>query len=151
MVQNKALRLLWIISLAAPVASCGGGSSAGTASQAIPGNGVVSEQDTQKLGETVDADNNPFRLYGCLCYESLASSKMLDFNVTAEPWGSWESPLLVVSSRVRDVYREHGLEGWIFEPVLEKGTGMFEAHQSLWKNFIDQGDYSGGIRRPGSG
>jgi len=97
-----------------------------------------SEQDTQKLGETVDADNNPFRLYGCLCYESLASSKMLDFNVTAEPWGSWESPLLVVSSRVRDVYREHGLEGWIFEPVLEKGTGMFEAHQSLWKNFIDR-------------
>lgn len=97
-----------------------------------------SEEETQKLGEVVDADNDPFRLYGCLCYESLASLKVLDFNVTAEPWGSWESPLFVVSSRVRDVYREHGLKGWVFEPVLEKGTGMFEDHQTLWKNFQDQ-------------
>lgn len=97
-----------------------------------------SEQETQKLGEAVDADDNPFRLYGCLCYESLASSKVSDFNVTAEPWGSWESPLWVVSSRVRDVYREHGLKGWIFEPVLEKGTAMFEDHQTLWKNFTDR-------------
>jgi hypothetical protein len=98
----------------------------------------LSEEEIQKLGEVVNADNDLFRLYGCLCYEPLASSKLLDFNVTAEPWGAWESPLLVVSSRVRDVYREHGLKGWVFEPVLEKGTGMFEDHQALWKNFQDQ-------------
>lgn len=97
-----------------------------------------SEEETQKLGAVVDADNNFFRLYGCLCYESLASSKVLDFNVTAEPWGSWESPLLVVSSRVRDIYREHRLKGWVFEPVLEKGTRMFEDHQALWNNFQNQ-------------
>lgn len=97
-----------------------------------------SEKETQKLGEVVDADNNLFRLYGCLCYESLKSSKVMDFNVTAEPLRSWVSPLLVVSSRVRDIYREHGLKGWVFNPVLEKGTGMFEDHQALWKNFMDQ-------------
>lgn len=97
-----------------------------------------SDEEVQRIGERVDADQDPFRLYGCLCYESLVPSKLLDFNVTAEPWGGQGTPLWVVSSRVRDVFLEHGLKGWIFEPVLEKGTAMFEAHQTLWKNFVDQ-------------
>jgi hypothetical protein len=97
-----------------------------------------SDEEAQRIGDRVDADNDPFRLYGCLCYESLEPSKLLDFNVTAEPWGGWNSPFWVVSRRVRDVYREHGLKGWVFEPVLEKGTGMFEDHQALWNNFQNQ-------------
>jgi hypothetical protein len=82
-------------------------------------------------------DRESVSLYGCLCYETLESKNLKDFNRTAEPWASNDFPLWVVSRRVRDIYREHQLKGWIFEPVLEKGSELYEEHSLLWKSFVD--------------
>ncbi len=81
-------------------------------------------------------DEEQLRLYGCLCYETLNGMDLKDFNRTAEPWASNNFPLWVVSRRVRNIYREHKLKGWIFEPVLEKGSELYEEHDSLWKSFV---------------
>jgi len=85
--------------------------------------------------DTLDEDK--FRLYGCLCYEDLNGKTLKDFNRTAEPWGGNDLPLWVVSRRVRDIYRKYKLRGWIFEPVLEKGSELYELHKNLWQKFID--------------
>lgn len=81
-------------------------------------------------------DKGEARLYGCLCYETLNREDLKDFNRTAEPWASNNFPLWVVSRRVRNIYREHKLKGWIFEPVLEKGSELYEEHDLLWKGFV---------------
>ena len=82
-------------------------------------------------------DRELLSLYGCLCYEPLNSKTLRDFNRTAEPWASNDFPLWVVSRRVREICREHKLKGWIFEPVLEKGSELYEEHKLLWKIFVD--------------
>lgn len=81
-------------------------------------------------------DLQEFRLYGCLCYETLNRKNLKDFNRTAEPWASNDFPLWVVSQRVRDIYREHKLKGWLFQPVLEKGSKLYEEHKLLWNGFV---------------
>ncbi|MGI9317428.1 MAG: hypothetical protein ACR2QW_08870 [bacterium] len=81
-------------------------------------------------------DEEELALYGCLCYETLISKNLKDFNRTAEPWASNNFPLWVVSQRVRDVFREHNLKGWIFEPVLVKGSELCAEHKLLWKSFV---------------
>ena len=82
-------------------------------------------------------DRENVSLYGCLCYESLNSENLKDFNRTAEPWASNDFPLWVVSRRVREIYRDHKMKGWIFEPVLEKGDELYDDHSQLWKVFVD--------------
>ena len=86
--------------------------------------------------ELDEQDKQTLSLYGCLCYENLNRRTLNDFNRTAEPWASNDFPLWVVSRRVREIYREHKLKGWIFEPVLEKGSELYEEHRLLWKSFV---------------
>ena len=102
------------------------------------------EDDFENLGisltlaEKLDQQHREsVSLYGCLCYETLNSKNLKDFNRTAEPWASNDFPLWVVSQRVREIYRDHKLKGWIFEPVLEKGSELYEEHNLLWKIFVD--------------
>ena len=93
----------------------------------------ISPTRTRELDQQ---DEEELMLYGCLCYETLNRKNLKDFNRTAEPWASNNFPLWVVSRRVRDVYLEHNLKGWIFEPVLEKGSELYEEHNLLWKGFV---------------
>lgn len=86
--------------------------------------------------ELAQQDKEQLSLYGCLCYETLNRKNLKDFNRTAEPWASNDFPLWVVSRRVRDIFRKHRLKGWLFEPVLEKGSELYEEHRLLWKSFI---------------
>ena len=89
-----------------------------------------------RAGELDQQDKENLSLYGCLCYANLNRKNLKDFNRTAEPWASNGFPLWVVSQRVRDIYREHKLKGWIFEPVLEEGSELYEEHSTLWKSFV---------------
>ena len=89
-----------------------------------------------RVRELDQQDEQTLSLYGCLCYETLNRNTLRDFNRTAEPWASNDFPLWVVSQRVRDIYREHKLKGWIFEPVLEKDSELYEEHRLLWKSFV---------------
>lgn len=93
----------------------------------------ISPTRARELGQQ---DMEQLSLYGCLCYETLSRKNLKDFNRTAEPWASNDFPLWVVSRRVRDIYREHKLKGWIFEPVLEKGSWLYKEHKLLWKSFV---------------
>jgi hypothetical protein len=86
--------------------------------------------------ELEQLDMEEHRLYGCLCYESLNRKELKDFNRTAEPWASNDFPLWVVSQRVREVFREHKLKGWIFEPVLTMNSELYEEHSRLWERFV---------------
>jgi hypothetical protein len=89
-----------------------------------------------RAGELAQQDQEQLSLYGCLCYETLNRKNLKDFNRTAEPWASNDFPLWVVSRRVRDIYRKHKLKGWIFEPVLEKDSELYEEHRLLWESFV---------------
>ena len=94
----------------------------------------ISKKQAEKIEHV---DDNGFRLYGCLCYESLDKEMLKDFNRTAEPWASNDFPLWVVSQRVRALYRDHKFKGWIFEPVLEKDNPLYEEHNKLWGKFLN--------------
>ena len=73
---------------------------------------------------------------GCLCYPPAALARALDFNRTGERIVSFEFPDWVVRAPVRACFREHGLRGWAFEPVLEVGTELYARYDSLWTSFF---------------
>jgi len=75
-----------------------------------------------------------FDIMGCCCYDTSTLEKALDFNRTGECSVSFEFPDWIVSSSVREVFEEHTLKGWAFEPVLEPGTPPYEGYNELWSS-----------------
>ncbi len=48
----------------------------------------------------------------------------------------FEFPEWIVSDKVRDLFREHMLKGWVFQPVLELGTEVYKEYVNLWSSFF---------------
>lgn len=78
------------------------------------------------------------RRYGLLAYAPGALASSTDFSRTAEPWGSWRTPLWVVRQPVRQWFAAAGLRGWGFWPVLEEGSALHAAHGRHWREVLDQ-------------
>ena len=55
---------------------------------------------------------------------------------TAEPWGSWQTPVWVVSPTVRRLFQRSAWRGWAFRPVLEAGGTLHERHASAWAHVM---------------
>jgi len=86
---------------------------------------------------TSNPEERGFERLGCLCYEQDALATASDFNRTAENMVGFEFPEWVVSRRVADCFRERGLKGLRFEPVLEDLTRPYDEYLSLWGSLYD--------------
>lgn len=73
---------------------------------------------------------------GLLSYRAAQLADHPDFMLTAEPWAhdrfGW--PLWVVSARVRSMFRERGLRGWSFRPVLTVDSALHADCVALWES-----------------
>lgn len=82
----------------------------------------------------LDATEQAFHAWGCLCYSPAALAAASDFNRTGERMVAFEFPEWVVSQRVRSVYQARYFKGWAFAPVLEEGTELFDRYEALWRS-----------------
>lgn len=72
---------------------------------------------------------------GCLCYDPATLASAADINRTGEQMVGFEFPGWVVRASVREVFEQHALKGWVFEPVMELGTPAFDEYTELWSTF----------------
>ena len=97
--------------------------------------GLTSEQ-VESVSQKVESEDRRERLYGCVCYKTLPQVGSSGFFRTIELWGGAWSPLWVVSRKVHEVYREHRMRGWVFRPILEEDSELFQTHKELWEQFF---------------
>ena len=86
--------------------------------------------------ERESPDDGGWRELGCLTYDLAGQEPPADFNRTAENWSASFIPLWIVSARVRDAYERHGLKGWAFRPILEKGTPLHVQYVRAWNELL---------------
>ncbi len=97
------------------------------------------------------SEERGFDRLGCLCYTPESLDWALDLNRTAENMVSFEFPEWVVSRKAADCFRERGLKGIRFEPVLEDLSAAYDKYLSLWGSLYDSmsvGKYTIRMMRP---
>lgn len=61
-----------------------------------------------------------------------------EFGRTAEPWGGWKYSTWVVGRRLFEMYRENGLKGLRFLPVLEAASPLYEEHRQRLQELVSR-------------
>jgi hypothetical protein len=79
-----------------------------------------------------------YRLLGCLVYESFAAFPDSDFARLAEAFDAWGQTRWAVSARVYACFVRHGLRGWQFHPLLERGSPAHGEHDRQWRALAEK-------------
>lgn len=82
-------------------------------------------------------DEQGYDAMGCYCYDGETLAQAQDFNRSGERNVSFEFPDWIVRAPVRQLFAEHGLKGWAFEPVLLRGSPAGETYNDLWSSFYE--------------
>lgn len=98
---------------------------------------ALEDGTTFETPDYADGQRTP-RRYGLMSYAPRALDGSPDLARTAEPWGDWCTPDWVVRQSVRQWFKQAGLKGWAFSPVLVAGDRMHEEHTRLWAGTLDQ-------------
>ncbi len=73
---------------------------------------------------------------GCLTYRASDLEGQPDCARTAEPFEANDVPAWTVSPRVARLFREHGLKGWAYRPVLVAGTPLAAEYDHHWNRVL---------------
>jgi hypothetical protein len=76
------------------------------------------------------------RRYGLLTYAEGALEDSPDLARTAEPWGSWRTPVWIVRQRARAWFEQQQVRGWKFQPVLAAGSRLHAEHTQRWSDLL---------------
>jgi hypothetical protein len=76
------------------------------------------------------------RRYGFLSYAEGALEASPDLARTAEPWGSWRTPVWIVRQRARSWFDQAQVRGWKFQPVLAAGSRLHAEHTQRWQDVL---------------
>jgi hypothetical protein len=78
------------------------------------------------------------RRYGLLSYAQGALEESPDLARTAEPWGSWRTPVWILRQPARDWFEQRQARGWRFQPVLAQGSALHAEHTQRWQDLLAQ-------------
>jgi hypothetical protein len=76
------------------------------------------------------------RRYGLLSYAEGALEPSPDLARTAEPWGTWRTPVWIVRQRARAWFESTQVRGWKFQPVLDAGSRLHAEHTQKWQDIL---------------
>lgn len=76
------------------------------------------------------------RRYGLLSYADGALAESPDLARTAEPWGTWRTPVWIVRQQARAWFEQHPVRGWKFQPVLAAGSRLHAEHTQRWDELL---------------
>jgi hypothetical protein len=99
---------------------------------------IMPEAERGATGVDVRNSEGGWRELGAITYHFTGKEKLLDFNRTAENFGSNHLPFWIVSQRVREVMTKRKFKGWGYQPVLEKGTPLHQEHTRLWAEALQR-------------
>lgn len=74
--------------------------------------------------------------YGLLTYAEGALEGSPDLARTAEPWGSWRTPVWIVRQRARAWFEQQQVRGWKYQPVLAAGSRLHAEHTQRWSDLL---------------
>jgi hypothetical protein len=91
-------------------------------------------EDTTTFETFDDGPRQPStpRRYGLLSYAQGALQDSPDMARTAEPWGTWRTPVWIVHQRARQWFEAAQVRGWKFQPVLDAGSRLHAEHTQRW-------------------
>jgi hypothetical protein len=76
------------------------------------------------------------RRYGLLSYAKGSLDDSPDLARTAEPWGTWRTPVWIVRQRARSWFDAAQVRGWKFQPVLDAGSRLHAEHTQRWDDLL---------------
>lgn len=83
------------------------------------------------------------RRYGLLSYAAGALEPSPDLARTAEPWGTWRTPVWIVRQRARAWFEATQVRGWKFQPVLDEGSRLHAEHTQKWQDILGRLEEAG--------
>jgi hypothetical protein len=83
------------------------------------------------------------RRYGLLSYAEGALEPSPDLARTAEPWGTWRTPVWIVRQRARAWFESTQVRGWKFQPVLDAGSRLHAEHTQKWQDILGRLEEAG--------
>lgn len=88
----------------------------------------------ERINSPFHEENGRLRHLGCLSYAADELEHTEDFSRTSEPWGGWHGwPLWVVRAKVKEIFTEQKLRGWVFGPVLNTNTDLYADYVRQWE------------------
>jgi hypothetical protein len=95
-------------------------------------------EDTTTFETFDDGPRQPStpRRYGLLSYAQGALADSPDLARTAEPWGTWRTPVWIVRQRTRAWFEAAQVRGWKFQPVLDAGGRLHAEHTQRWNDAL---------------
>ena len=76
------------------------------------------------------------RRYGLLSYPQGALDESPDLARTAEPWGTWRTPVWIARQQARAWFEAAQVRGWKFQPVLAAGSRLHAEHCQRWDDLL---------------
>jgi hypothetical protein len=76
------------------------------------------------------------RRYGLLSYAQGALQASPDLARTAEPWGTWRTPVWIARQTARAWFEAQQVRGWKFQPVLAAGSRLHAEHTQRWGDLL---------------
>lgn len=74
----------------------------------------------------------PYQLLSTLTLENVRGLGPRDVKRSAEPWLAGDAPLWIVGSGIRALVEDHALRGFVFRPILLRGSELAKEHDARW-------------------